>query len=237
LLSLGSLPKSWLRSPVGLVIFMDDVESDTMEDKLQFWFLKESLSIYQAAVLACGEDPSLNYVETASDLEGYMIHGLPHKQGMPSGFDAFSQALIDDVKKDSRASLFTEDGSEMVFKEVQSNGRNPSDINIHTTLRVTDIRQWLTSKGIKPPFFFPEAEGDLTATSRPTYQTHLMSIMYETIERYYGENYDPNDRDTVPKQVNVIEWLKETYSLTGRQADAIDVLTRPAHVKSPKSKN
>jgi len=213
---------------------MDDVESDTMEDKLQFWFLKESLSIYQAAVLACGEDPSLNYVETASDVEGCMIQGLPYEHGMPSGFDAFSQALIDDVKKDSRALLFTDDDSEMVFKEVQSNGRNPSDINVRTTLRVSDIRQWLTRKGIKPAFFFPEADGDITISSRPNYQTYLMSLMYKTIDRYYGENYDPNDRDTIPKQVNVIDWLVTNYSLSDVEAKAIDKLTRPERSKRPK---
>jgi hypothetical protein len=208
-----------------------------MEDKLQFWRLREWLSIYEASVLACGEDPSLNYVETSSDIKACKNQGLSYKHGMPVGFDAFSRALIDDVKKDSHAFYLTDDDTDVVFKVVQNNGRIPSDISLHAKLKAIDIKRWLNIKGIKPAFFFPESEDELITASRPTYQTHLMSIMYKTIDRYYGENYDPNERETAPKQVDVIDWLKETFSLTGRQADAIDVLTRPNHVKSPKSKN
>ena len=187
-----------------------------MEDMLQFWRLKEWLSIYQAAVLACGEDPSNNYVETAHDVQGCMIHGLPYEYGMPSGFNAFSSALIDYVQKDSYLSGITDDDRDVVFKDIRNNGRAPSDININTELKVIDIKRWLNIEGIKPDFFFPELDEEQIITSRTTHQTDLMSIMYKTIDRFYGENYDPNNRDTFTKQEYITGWLKDEFSLLAR---------------------
>lgn len=187
------LLKSRLRSPTGVVGYGRCWEW-TVEDKLQFWVLKEWLTIYQAAMLACGEDPSLD-------------EGGDPIAATPVGYDAFHQALLDDVKKDNLEQMVG-DVPDAIFKEIKNDYRSRPIIKLNTELKVTDIKQWLTRKGIKPPFFFPEDEGDITTTSRPIYQTHLMSLMYKTIDRYYGENYDPNDRDTVPKQVNVTDWLE-----------------------------
>jgi len=193
-----------------------------MEDKLQFWTMKDWLTIYQATMLACGEDPSLDEIGNTTT-------------GIPVGYDAFHQALIDDVKKDSTNWFLEEDDPDVIFNNIKNDhNRIRSDIRLDTQLQVTDIKRWLSKKGKKPAFFFPEEIDKPHIEVNVGYQTRLMTIMYTVINRYYADNYDPDNRDTVPKQVDVIEWLVTNYSLSDVEAKAIDKLTRPERSKSPK---
>lgn len=63
-------------------------------------------------------------------------------------------------------------------------------------------------------------------TTRP-YQTRLLGYVDEVIERYYGEGFDPSNRDTWNKQDVIVEWLMDTYKLSKRAARAIAVVTTP----------
>jgi len=95
-------------------------------------------------------------------------------------------------------------------------------------LKVNEIKMWFKSIEMKPIFFFPETDRDkLTIDEHPKYQTKLMTIMYETINRYYGENFDQEDKDSYPRQKDIIEWLGENHSLTGRRAEAIEIIIAP----------
>jgi hypothetical protein len=107
-----------------------------------------------------------------------------------------------------------------------------------TEVKVSVIREWLVANNIESDFFCPKEDSlqRVRTTSRTQYQTRLMEIMYETIERYYGENYDPNDRDTVTKQDVVVAWLMLEHSLSKRSAEAIDIIIRPEQFKSPKGR-
>jgi hypothetical protein len=57
--------------------------------------------------------------------------------------------------------------------------------------------------------------------------TSLMGFIQTVQQRWYGENFDPLERDTFPKQVDVVDWLVKVHNLSKRQAEAIDIVTRP----------
>lgn len=59
------------------------------------------------------------------------------------------------------------------------------------------------------------------------HETKLLRVLETTRERYYGKNFVPNDPETLPKQTDVVAWLMATYSLSKREAEAIDIVTRP----------
>jgi hypothetical protein len=95
-------------------------------------------------------------------------------------------------------------------------------------IRQAAIPEWLNSKGIESEYFSSLDRPFTTdVIARPEYQTELMLIMYDTIERYYGNNYDLNDSDTAPKQTDVIGWIMEKYSISEAKAKAVDKMTRP----------
>jgi hypothetical protein len=97
-----------------------------------------------------------------------------------------------------------------------------------TAARQTAIPEWLYPNGIESDYFSSLDNPVKTEViTRPEYQTELMVIMYATIKRYYGENYDPNDSDTAPKQNDVIGWIRNTYSISEAKAKAVEKMTRP----------
>ena len=57
--------------------------------------------------------------------------------------------------------------------------------------------------------------------------SRLLSIVEAVINRYYGGQFNPDDADTWTKQTDVIEWLTSEYKLTNREAEAVDIVTRP----------
>ena len=57
--------------------------------------------------------------------------------------------------------------------------------------------------------------------------TKLMKIQKKVIERFYGEQFDINDSDTWTKQIIIVDWLKKEFGLSNREAQAIDMITRP----------
>ena len=191
-----------------------------MKDKLQFWSLKEWLTIYEATVLACGEDPSFNYIETESDVQGCMIHGLTYEYGMPTGFHAFSQALIDTVRGDCFKQI-TGDTSDLIFEHIKNDhNERPIDIQLNTQLRVIDIKQWLTQKGNKPSFFFPsepdqhpstkkQADNNVLFkwtdlfTSAPLRKTELFSECRELVIRHIASN------GVLPSEITLWDELKK----------------------------
>jgi len=207
-----------------------------MEDSLKFWQLREWLTIHEAACLALNCNPSNTDYEPNGWKGFYSALGEAVELDMQTEYEC-DKALDVVVSHDTRYhtnlifSVSTVKGYELGHFE-DFGQPQIDDANI----KVTAIKEWLVLKDIKPPFFFPEdvKQQTIITKSKPEYQTHLMTIMYKTINRYYGENYDPNDRDSVPKQTNVIQWLRETYPpLSEAEAKAIDKMTRPEQSKSP----
>ena len=60
-----------------------------------------------------------------------------------------------------------------------------------------------------------------------SHETKLMRIQRKVIERFYGDQFNINDRDTWTKQIVVVDWLMKEHHLSDREAKAIDMITRP----------
>lgn len=60
------------------------------------------------------------------------------------------------------------------------------------------------------------------------YETVFLKLAAEVQDRYFGDNYDPNDPDTRPRKDHVVEWLKNRNSdLTKPDLQAIDRVAMP----------
>lgn len=55
----------------------------------------------------------------------------------------------------------------------------------------------------------------------------LSKLVQEVVIRYYSMNFDINDSDTWAKQKDIVEWLIAEHRLSKREAEAIDLVTRP----------
>lgn len=58
-------------------------------------------------------------------------------------------------------------------------------------------------------------------------ETKLMSIQKEVLKKFYGDLFDINEPDSWTKQTVVVDWLRQEFSLSDREAKAIDMITRP----------
>ena len=193
------------------------------------WKVVEFLYFHQACLLALGFDPNNDNTGRGST-------------NHPLGYTAIYQAIVEDVS----SVLQIANGVDGDLEKMES-VLNRSDIiqpdkgNRYTEfyrIRQSAFKNWIENKRFESEYFLTEDKGKKTVVGRfkPEYQTRLMAIMYETINRYYGENYDPNDRDSVTKQADLVEWLETTYSLSNAEARAIDKMTRPEQSKSPQGK-
>lgn len=209
-----------------------------MADNLQFWRKVEWLSIYDAALLLCDVNPSTKFASNKHDMEILELEGEFYSVGMPEAFESAKALLLNHVKADQKFSSENNDDG-VLFKEIKFREDIVSDeINAITEIRMVDVVAWFVKNDFESDFFSVQADnlGHKKNLAKPEYQTELMTIMYETIKRYYGEQYDPDDRDTVSRQDNVVSWLKKEYALSGAQAKAIDKMTRPHRATSPNGK-
>jgi hypothetical protein len=69
----------------------------------------------------------------------------------------------------------------------------------------------------------------LAGAAKPV--SSLLGFVETVQRRWYGPNFDPLDRDTFPKQTDVVGWLMTEHVLSKRQAEAIDIVTRPDHAR------
>ncbi|MFM0732348.1 hypothetical protein PQQ52_17825 [Paraburkholderia sediminicola] len=65
------------------------------------------------------------------------------------------------------------------------------------------------------------------APQRREHKTKLLDAARAVIDRYYGAQYNENDSLTITSQKVVIEWLQATYGMSEREAQSIDIVTRP----------
>jgi hypothetical protein len=183
-----------------------------MSDYLKFWKLKEWLTADQAAHLISDRDPC----------EYWHASWQPIYEALNLAYEKHCHIRDDKRETDIKPyeGIFTPVNIKTIFGRV---GRI-DDFEI----RQAAIPEWLSSNGIESDYFsLLDYPVKTEVIARPEYQTALMVIMYATIERYYGENYDPDDRDTVPKQIDVIGWIRKKYSISEARAKAVDKMTRP----------
>lgn len=214
-------------------------EIDVVE-KLKFWRLEEFVSLHQACMLAVGLDP----------YEEHDFHGWKDLKA-PANYAKIYHELDDLIHKEyfyTVSKVTTESDSEQSDTEIYPPNHIfwPHNVIFEGTSELVGVRQatvkkWLASKGIDCPYYsaldIDEDEKDVILKPRGKHTTRLLGILDLVIERYYGDGYEPNDKDTITKQIVIVEWLQEKYSLSKREAEAIDIITRPEIARRPKGKD
>jgi hypothetical protein len=129
---------------------------------LDFWRLCDELSVVQAALLIVGEDPA--------ELQDNVDQNQPTDR--PLGYDAARAALANSIKGDRLPARIVN-----IYYEY---GPPPDEPNWQkTTVAVNDLREWLSLRGIKTGFFFPEpqADPDYLSQSHPHYSAKLAAAI------------------------------------------------------------
>lgn len=75
-----------------------------------------------------------------------------------------------------------------------------------------------------------QAENENTALKKRTFrhENQLLELVRKVQERYWGDNFDPNDPDTYSKQYDIIEWLMKTSRCESqKEAEMIARMARP----------
>lgn len=175
---------------------------------LNYWRLKEWLTAHEVACLACGIDPS-------------RVCGFEQPDGWNGIYDAVIEGFIRADKEFSE--LYCDENFNK--HTIDRPYIDPLDAPNYATYQIKQnaIRDWFASHGIRPAYFFPE-QGEDQQYQEGKYKTNLMGIMDKAIARYYGENFDVNDRESYPNQVNIVDWLMSEFSLSKRQAEAIEII-------------
>lgn len=103
-------------------------------------------------------------------------------------------------------------------------GKKIISVDSGVIVHVNELKRWFNSINLKPRFFF--ADSELTpknnTISHSNYRTKRMDIIDRAIARYYGENFDISDKDSYPKQDQIIDWLRSEFSLSDIEARAIE---------------
>lgn len=66
-----------------------------------------------------------------------------------------------------------------------------------------------------------------TGTDRFLHFTDLLKLVAAVQKRYWGSNWDRNNRDTAPRQEDIVEWLKSEHRLTDNEAKSVDRVACP----------
>lgn len=130
-------------------------------ESMDYWRLCDEVSIIQAALLIIGEDPSggNNYVE------GWEFDNQP--TGYQAARTALSNAIVSgELPAVIRRSLTKGHLEDSETEEwLGQKGQYKSEMDIYlTTIKVKDIRGWLSKRGISTGFFFPHI-----VSNRPDY--------------------------------------------------------------------
>lgn len=209
-----------------------------MDDSLSFYSFREFLSIHEVTSLVFGIDPDDNWTPNGYSgmyelLKETLHHDLVKLRDLSRiTRDDISFALIEPY------TLLNEDIPEKACQklgiffgayETRKEAINDENIELRNAkIKKSELIRWFEFKGLKPAFFFPDIPPKRSEEKpQNQYRTRLMNIMDKAIARYYGVNFDVNDKDTYPNQDDVIDWLMGEFSLSKRRASAIEILIAP----------
>lgn len=91
--------------------------------------------------------------------------------------------------------------------------------------KASDVLAWARRHDIALPAGLggPTRTMEASPPARPAYETPLMAVMYEAIERFWAD-YNPNGR--FPKRNEILAWLTDERGLSDSEARAIDLIIR-----------
>lgn len=161
-------------------------------DGLDYWRLCDELSIVQAALLIVGLDPG----ESAAYVENWDFNKRP------TGYEAAKAALASGLRSGAISGRVVPE-----FEwDMHGNRGRPIQDSLEvkeSTVEVESLRSWLSKRGFKRGFFFPEASGqpDYLDQSHPRYAPKLAAAV-----RAWEAVTDPGKKS--PKQA-LEKWLRE----------------------------
>ena len=72
-----------------------------------------------------------------------------------------------------------------------------------------------------------DSDKTTTADKLNHHHTRLLKIQEKVIEHFYGNQFDIDDPDTWTNQKVIVNWLITNFKLSAREAQSIDIVTRP----------
>jgi hypothetical protein len=189
-------------------------------ESLDYWRLCDELSVFHAALLIAEQDPSTHSVYA----ENWDVHERP------AGYEATKTALTNaimgkrlpaSIRYSSRLPHYKEDPDfdEEVQRDENGNMlyvKRQLDLNL-TTVRLTDLRAWLSSRGLKTGFFFPEPSStpDYLDATHPNYAPKLAAA----IEAWQAVTSTPAMMKAKTAKQAMIKWLRENANRFGLTKD------------------
>ena len=170
-------------------------------EELDYWRLNDQLTIIQAAILACGDDPSTmqGYVESQQAID--------QPQGYVATKTAISNALRNGEIDGELVPLVAQDFDENQRVEIE----NSIDLEA-SWVKVGSLRSWLSSCGIRTGFFFAAEPGeqDYLDPNHPRYAPKLAAA----VEAWLATGDSSAIRGRSVKK-SLIKWLRKNAAKFG----------------------
>ena len=167
---------------------------------LDFWRLCDALTVVQAALLLAGVDPSKN------DVELYVEERAPSSQ--PPKYPAIKTALEHAIRRSKLKAyvIYYSDPTTQNKPLEKYDLLSDSICWLQTSILVSDLKAWLSEKGICSGFFFPTAkeDADYLDPLHPRYAPKLAAAV-----RAWQAITEPKGK--TPKTA-LMKWLRENAS-------------------------
>lgn len=157
---------------------------------LDYWRLCDEVSVIQAALLIVGKDPA--------GAQEYVGSWAPEDR--PKGYDAAKAAL-------SNAIMGKRLPAQIIWLEDEDSGRSYGPDWSTTTIAVTDLQDWLRSRGIRHGFFFPEAAAGPDYLFR--FHANYAPKLAAAVEAWKAISSDPDLRSGKSVKQALVVWLRQ----------------------------
>ncbi len=191
-------------------------------EELDYWRLCEELSIDQAAHLIIGASPTLVQELSVTTAELPESQAMRYERDIEAVRSALTYAIRSGIlpatsievrrkAEQSALAMYEEDDDGFCFVDT-------GELDLHkTTIHVTDLRDWLRLRGMKPEFFFPENNEltpDYLDPLHPRYAPKLAAAVNAWLTMEDNSLMDGKS----PKQA-LEKWLRENAAKYGLSDD------------------
>ncbi|MCA8906592.1 MAG: hypothetical protein KDA64_01605 [Rhodospirillaceae bacterium] len=172
-------------------------------DSLDYWRLCEDLTVFQAAMLVVGSDPSVDSFQIERDTADFRPHGYDAAK------HAIKRALLSQAIDGNIVNEYHEN-PESEYPE-----RVPDTVDIDSSIVVVEsLKSWLVSRGFATGFFFPQGASGPAYLDRKN--ERYAPKLAAAVRAWMATDGDDVVRGKSPKQA-LTKWLREnaaTFGLT-----------------------